>query len=113
MPTKTVKRNSSEARRTAAKPSRSTGAAAKARSNHHSRLKAKPLSSSKLKNSAKPNKVKSSAARVVVRPPVIDEKHAAAVRNFEAGLHLEQPRRPCEIWSNDPLNWPVVMPARS
>lgn len=28
--------------------------------------------------------------RVAARPVVVDEKHAAAVRNFEAGLHLEQ-----------------------
>ncbi|HXJ95864.1 MAG TPA: tetratricopeptide repeat protein [Terriglobia bacterium] len=47
------------------------------------------MSSSKLSPS-KLKKVKTSAARVVVRAPVIDERHAAAVRNFEAALHLEQ-----------------------
>jgi len=32
------------------------------------------------------------AQRVVARTPVVDERHAAAVRSFEAGLHLEQRR---------------------
>ena len=90
MSTKTVKRNSGGARRTAAKVSRLSGGAAKAGSNHHSSLKAKPLSAGKLKSSAKLKKGQASAARVAVRAPVVDEKHAAAVRSFEAGLHLEQ-----------------------
>ena len=90
MPTKTVKRSSSGTRRASAKVSRLSGGAAKAGSNHHARLKAKPLSASKLKPSAKLKKGQTSVARAVVRAPVVDEKHAAAVRSFEAGLHLEQ-----------------------
>lgn len=90
MSTKIVKRNSSGARRSVAKSSRLSGVAAKTRSNHHSQLKAKPLRSSKLKPSAKVKKVATSAARVAVRAPVVDERHAAAVRGFEAGLQLEQ-----------------------
>jgi tetratricopeptide (TPR) repeat protein len=90
MPTKSVKRNSSGASRAAAKSSRLSGGAAKARSNHHSRVKVKALASNKLKPSAKQSKVQTSAARAAVRAPVVDERHAAAVRSFETGLHLEQ-----------------------
>src|SRR5215469_5129037 len=84
MPNKTVKRNSSEARRSAT-VSRQSGRVSKTKSNHHSRLTAKPLRPIKL------NKTQAPTERVAARPPVVvDERHAAAVRNFEAGLHLEQ-----------------------
>jgi tetratricopeptide (TPR) repeat protein len=48
------------------------------------------LSASKLNSSGKLQKARTSAASVAVRAPVVDERHAAAVRSFEAGLHLEQ-----------------------
>jgi tetratricopeptide (TPR) repeat protein len=86
MPTKTVKRNSSGARRQPVKASHLSGRVSKPKSNHHPVLKAKPLPGSKLP------KVQAPAERVVPRAPVVDEKHAAAVRSFEAGLHLEQRR---------------------
>ncbi len=96
MPNKTVKRNSSGARRAVAKPSRLLGRVSKTKSNHRSKLTAKPLPASKLRVGGKSRpapklqKVQTSAVRVVPREPVVDERHAAAVRSFEAGLHLEQ-----------------------
>jgi tetratricopeptide (TPR) repeat protein len=90
MPNKTVIRNSSGARRQPVKASRLSARVSKKESNHRSKFAAKP----KLGNNL--SKIKAPAGRVVappavaVRPPVVDERHAAAVRTFEAGLHLEQ-----------------------
>src|SRR5271170_2146813 len=90
MPTKTVIRNSSGARRQPVKASRLSARVLKKEKIHRSKSAAKP----KLGNNL--SKVDAPARRAVVhvavatRPPVVDERHAAAVRTFEAGLHLEQ-----------------------
>jgi tetratricopeptide (TPR) repeat protein len=90
MPTKTVRRNSGGTRRQVEKGLRLSGRVSKKESNHRSKFTAKPKSGNNL------SKIKAPAGRVVahpavvVRPPVVDERHAAAVRTFEAGLHLEQ-----------------------
>jgi tetratricopeptide (TPR) repeat protein len=84
MTTKRPKNRSTRVRRASTKRGASSGRAAHRSGNHSSGLRTKSLTRKRLASVHVPGK------RVEPRRAPVDERHVAAVRNFESALHFER-----------------------